>query len=359
MRIGQEGQGFELGIDVEVLVVGAGPAGCAAAREAAVRGVRVLLVEAKPRVGFPVRCAEYVGPMVGSVFVPSAGMIAAEVREMTMHFPSGCRESFPAAGWMVRRDDFDAGLATRAVGEGAELWTGSRALGLDGSTVRVARGGETIEVRAEVVIGADGPRSPMALWMGNPEQPKAVGVQQTVRNYGGSEALEFHFSPLFPGGYGWVFPKGEEINIGVVVTPSLGTRPTDALVSFLDHLQALGRRFRGPVLRRTGGFIPIGGFRPRLRAGRFLLTGDAAGHTDPLTGGGIHQAVILGSAAGRIAAEAVVRGEEGHLASYETFCDKAFGGATARAVEKRRLLEEAWRAGRMEDEMIRSAWFDG
>lgn len=344
------------GIDVEVLVVGAGPAGCAAAREAALRGVRVLLVEAKPRVGFPVRCAEYVGPMVGSVFVPSAEMIAAEVREMTMHFPSGCRESLPAAGWMVRRDDFDAGLAARAVGEGAELWTGSRALGLDGNTVRVVRGGERLDIRAKVVIGADGPRSLVASWMGNPEQPTAVGVQQTVRNDGVGEALEFHFSPLFPGGYGWIFPKGGEVNIGVVVNPSLGTRPTDALISFLDHLSAMGRSFRGTVLRRTGGFIPIGGFRPRLREGRFLLAGDAAGHTDPLTGGGIHQAVILGSAAGRIAAEAVVRGEERMLASYETLCRDFFGGATARAVENRRLLEEAWRTGRMEDEMIRSAW---
>jgi flavin-dependent dehydrogenase len=110
--------------------------------------------------------------------------------------------------------------------------------------------------------------------------------------------LVFDFAPL-PGGYGWLFPKGDHINIGVgAFAPSSTTTPGNLKAVtrqlLLDYAQhKLGTRNLPHI---TGQALGMGG-HAYVPQGRVLLTGDAAGLVDPLTGEGIHSAIVSGQAA--------------------------------------------------------------
>jgi flavin-dependent dehydrogenase len=110
--------------------------------------------------------------------------------------------------------------------------------------------------------------------------------------------LVFDFAPL-PGGYGWLFPKGDHINIGVgAFAPADGTPATDLkqVTRKLLNDYALHKLGVSTLAHITGQHLGMGGhtYTPR---GRVLLVGDAAGLVDPLTGEGIHSAIVSGQAA--------------------------------------------------------------
>ena len=348
--------GFDPIRETDVLVIGAGPAGCMAAREAARKGAQVLLVERKKKVGTPVRCGEYVPRGVSEFVDVPAPVIAQRVPTLATVLPSGRETEILSPGYIIHRDRFDQHLAADAVRAGAELWCNTRAVGRRYCEVHAECGGQRVQIRAKVVLGADGPRSLVSRWLGNPVQPTAVGIQHTVEYARPLERAEVHFRPAFPGGYGWVFPKGPLANVGVAVDPVLGGCPHVALKHFLDDLRARGRIGKGLPLRRTGGLVPVSGLQPVTRKGCWLLVGDAAGHTHPITGAGVHHALVCGWIAGGLAGEAVLRGDTSLLDEYETRCREWIGAAVKRALSRREHLTSVWQTEGISDPLVRETW---
>ncbi len=152
----------------DVLVIGAGPAGSTAARFAARKGVKVILLERREFVGRPVRCAEYVPlPISRYVDLKSSGILVQPVRSMQTYINGELVGEMTAPGVMIRRDKLDQKLADLAVEAGAELRTGFQAWGLTDGKV-IARGIDgPITISCQVIIGADGPASQVGRWMGN------------------------------------------------------------------------------------------------------------------------------------------------------------------------------------------------
>ncbi|MCX7855196.1 MAG: NAD(P)/FAD-dependent oxidoreductase, partial [Anaerolineae bacterium] len=151
---------------VDLLVVGAGPAGCTAARVAAEGGLRVLVVERRPTVGLPVQCAEYVpAQIVAHVPVPE-GCIARRIRALRTYLPTGEVVETPAPGYVLHRALFDKALAVAACRAGAEIWTSARAVERTPRGVLVRREGRVEEIVPRVLIGADGPLSTVGRWIG-------------------------------------------------------------------------------------------------------------------------------------------------------------------------------------------------
>ena len=152
----------------DVLVIGAGPAGSAAARFAARKGVSVILLERREKVGLPVRCAEYVPlPISQYVELNRPGILVQAVRAMQTFIPGDSVKETAVPGAMINRDRLDQELADLAVKAGALLKTGTQAWTRQGDQV-VARGKEgLIKISSRVIIGADGPSSQVVRWMGN------------------------------------------------------------------------------------------------------------------------------------------------------------------------------------------------
>jgi len=314
---------MKLQAEYDAIVVGGGPGGAAAALTAARRGLSVLLIEKRQEIGTPVRCAEAIGRDQVTPFIPlDPAWIAAEIDAFRIFGPSGRSVRVPPTSptLVVERKIFDRELVNAAVRAGATTRAMTRATGLiieDGFVrgVKMISLGRETEVRARVVIGADGPESQVGLWAGLSTMPRMADY------YTGFEYLlagvplddprecQYHIgTELAPGGYGWVFPKGpDKANVGLVIT---ATQVKDSR-SAQDYLDAfVERRFPGAsILAVMLGGIPVGGTVKDLVGDGVMLVGDAAHQAEPITGGGINLAMFAGEIAASVAAEAIAAGD--------------------------------------------------
>ncbi len=335
----------------DVLVVGAGPAGACAARAAAVAGASVLMIERRSRIGEPVQCAEYIPRLLSAHVKIPDGAVVQEVTSLVTFLPDGEVVRKSAPGFMLDRARFDQGLTEAAVGAGAQVWPETQALSRRRDGVVLRRRGQSLRVQADVIVGADGPRSTVGAWIGRCNQRFVVGLQQTVMLREPLQETEVYLGRRFPGGYAWLFPKGDRAHVGVGIQPALDGALKPALAHFQE---CLGERI-GPVLARTGGLIPVGGpLKAFDAAARVLLVGDAAGQTHAITGGGIPQAVICGALAGRAAADAA-GGDAGAFRRYEREWRSAFGAPLERAAAKREEMESQWHEGDL-SRLLRRCW---
>lgn len=326
---------------VDLLIIGAGPAGGAAAIAAAQRGLSVLLVERKKEIGVPVQCAEFIPLPLGNR-ARADGVLLQRISGMKSILPSGAVEETDFPGLMIDRARFDQALAASAADAGAEVWTHSRLMRLDNGIAQILRAGRsTSSVAYKVLIGADGPHSSVAELLGLPALETVNTRQYTVELKRAYTDTDIWLSADYPGGYAWLFPKDREANLGLGADKRFLTdlkQPLDAL-----HRQLVETGLVGSAIRaRTGGAIPVGGMRDRLVVGNAIFAGDAAGLTHPITGGGIAAAVASGEMAGQAAAEFILANDADALSEYEDDIRDQFEVTLQRAVARRSWLNERW-----------------
>jgi digeranylgeranylglycerophospholipid reductase len=328
----------------DILVVGAGPAGSAAALTAAKLGARVVVAERRHAVGVPVRCAEYIPrALLGELPFRDRGFVVQSVRGMRTRLPDGGVKETRSPGLIIQRDRFDQRLAECAEAAGAEIRTGSRVVAHHEGTVVLKEGsGETVQIASGVIIGADGPHSTVGKWMGLRARRLIPGIQVRVPLAGPMEHTEVYFRPDIFGAYGWVFPRGKEANVGLALAGgdfSHG-RLRAALDGFVDRLVCDGTVRTRPQ-RPMFGWIPAAPLGCVVQ-GNMILAGDAAGHAHPITGAGIANAVLAGRLAGKWAAAAAGKGDLSVLAEYDKEMDDDLGETLRRGDLRRQVLERHW-----------------
>ena len=319
--------------DVDVLVVGAGPAGAVAAWQAKLAGpeLDVVLLERDPAVGSPVRCAEGVGDAGLREFVnpDGADWVSRRITDVIFEAPDDTQVllSNSGIGWILDRTRFDAHLAAQAAGEGAAVLVGAEATGMsrnghDRWHVRVTQNGTEDVYRARIVIGADGVETMVGRWAGLdtrvPSRDMESCAQYVLEDIDfNPNAIYLQFSEaIAPGGYAWIFPKGERVanvGLGMVALKSDGRNARQ----YLDAWVA--RRF--PNGARTGytvGGVIVHTTIKKTYADGVLIAGDAAHMINPLSGGGINNAMKAGRLAGCTAAAAIREGDtsERRLSKY-------------------------------------------
>lgn len=342
---------------VQVLVVGIGPGGASAARVAAEAGLNVLAVDRNRQIGEPVQCAEFI-PMPMGAYTKADGVLFQRIEGMKSFLPSGATHASEFPGYMIDRARFDQAIARQAEQAGAELWTHTRLISLDtkAQVATVRREGRDTEIAYDVLIAADGPHSPVAAQMQLPPLKVVQTRQYTVPLLKPYADTDIWLSDDFPGGYAWLFPKGELANLGLGADKRFEDNLKEPLEAL--HRQLVSEGLVGEnILYRTGGAIPVGGLREFLVIGRCMFVGDAAGLTHPITGGGISAAVVSGERAGQAAAEYLQGGDADAFAEYEEDVRDQFEATIERAVERRLYLEQHWRTlAANEDSTMRRGW---
>lgn len=333
----------------DVLIVGAGPAGSSAARAAAEAGGNVLMIEKRRRIGEPVQCAEYIPRLLTQTVKVPPEAIAQEIEGLITFMPDGEVLRRRAPGLILNRAKFDQALAIEASRAGAKILTRTRAISKEGDGVKIVGPSGEDEIRASVIIGADGPDSVVGSWIGQKNKRIMWAMQHTVMLKQPTHDTEVYFGKEYPGGYAWLFPKGEWANVGVGVQRELGGVPKQALAAFKERI----RDRIGEVVGVTAGRIPVGGpLRSIDEGARIMLVGDAAGHTHAITGGGIPQAVICGAMAGRAAAASGYnQAFQGYLNQWRS----AFGSMLDKAAIKREQMEARWNGGDLV-ELFQRCW---
>jgi geranylgeranyl reductase family protein len=345
-------------MNYDILIAGAGPAGCAAAYDLAHAGKRVLLLDKRtfPR---PKACAcgltrktltalRYsVDPIVERV---CHEIVLQQTSEDPKHREVRVRTRNPICAMAVRErfDDFclHQTLASGRNGGSVELHKIDSILALRELPTRIelditfTESGEqhTETLTTPILIGADGSngqtrrlttalKDEASTPEGKPSEPpwytRGFALEATIPYATLPSTLPagdtptdlvFDFAPL-PGGYGWLFPKGDHINIGVgafapqsnpTTTPGAPGSNFGPRVSTEANLKSVTRQLLaaytlaklGVALPKevTGQYLGMGG-HAYIPQSRVLLTGDAAGLVDPLTGEGIHSAIVSGQAA--------------------------------------------------------------
>lgn len=342
---------------IDVLVVGLGPGGGSAAKLARLGGASVLALERGRVIGEPVQCAEFI-PLPMGAYARAEGVLVQRISGMKSMLPSGAVHQSEFPGLMIDRAEFDRAIAYDAAEAGAELWTHAALVGLDPNerVALVRKDGVKRRVRYRVLIAADGPHSAVARYMGLATLESVNTRQYTVPLLRGYSDTDVWLSDEYPGGYAWLFPKGELANIGLGADRRFEDnlkRPLDGLHAHLVRSGLVGEEIRF----RTGGAIPVGGLRRQLVEGPALFVGDAAGLTHPITGAGIAAAVVSGERAGRAAAEFLANADPEVLSEFEQDIRDQFAHAIERAVARRRELSSVWHTpAAQEDRQMRRGW---
>jgi len=320
----------------DVIVVGAGPAGSMTAKTAANAGLDVLLIEKRQQIGDPVRCAEGVNKKYLKEYIqPDPAWISAEVKGSKIYAPDGAMvemsEEISGAevGYVLERKVFDRALARDAALAGAEVMVKTRATGLlmeDGFVkgIKAEHMDEKYNIRADIVVGADGVESKVGRWAGIDTTLKPKDICTCAQYLMTDIEIDTDFCEFYVGhkiaplGYVWVFPKGNKMaNVGIGITGHMSgeVRAKELIDDFVQK-----RYPGGKVIEFIVGGVPICGTIERTVANGLMLVGDAARQSDPVTGGGIFNSIWAGDIAGKVAVNAIKHSDVSaeFLQEYET-----------------------------------------
>lgn len=302
----------------DVAVIGAGPAGATAARVAAAAGRSVIVLErcALPRYktcggGLIDRSVRAVPP---DVRLP----VRASAAALTFSLHGRLERTRKARGpviSLVWRDEFDAALVAAAVAAGAVVCDRAVVTGLaeEGAAVRITTR-EHGDIRARAVVGADGSAGRCAGYVGVRYDQVDLGLEMEIPipadqrgAWAGRVLIDWGRSP---GSYGWVFPKGDQLSVGVIADRGQGARAREYLDDFLSRL---GLSDLPPAVS-SGHLTRCRAADAPLYRGRVLVAGDAAGLLDPWSREGISFALRSGAAAGHAAAHASLAASRAEVA---------------------------------------------
>ncbi|MHA1977545.1 MAG: geranylgeranyl reductase family protein [Candidatus Hodarchaeales archaeon] len=356
-------------MNVDVLVVGLGPAGASVLdnlTKIASKNLSILGIDKRDRPGFPVQCGEFMpSPEEMAILTPNvtdahsfykfdSKYISSRTNRISFHSPEGKIIQTPFEGYTLHRGDWNEDLLNSAEQAGAQIWRSSRAVNKVKDSVWISRKGSSPEpIKARIIVGADGARSRIARWSGLSEKRNTehfVYVKQHVMTkidspkYDPSDIQMFFGKNYAPGAYAWVIPKNENTaNVGVGLrTPMSKGRITvsKSLENFTTNHPYVSELLKSATIKSTiGGLVPVGLPLKKTVDERSstILVGDSACQVVSSVGGGIPTSMVAGS----IAAETIHKylSGNGSLTDYQTKWRKDLMTMFERAYKLRRLFD--------------------
>jgi len=307
--------------NVDVLVVGGGPAGLYAAERLARRGVATLLCEEHTLVGDPVHCTGVLATESFDVLGLPREATLNELTTARFISPSGIGVSYsttPPLAVVIDRGAFDRALANRARAAGAEIRVGTRASVLETgpAAVRAQVGDEWVSARLLMLACGANYAFQRRVGLGLPRDYLHTAQREVPARTPGD--VELHFGrDVAPDGFAWAVPvsraSGTFARVGVMTS-------RDPMGSYSRMLARIAERWGMDDVQQPPRqkILPLGAI-DRTYADRTLVIGDAAGLVKPTTGGGIHYSIWSAALGADVAIDALAadRLDAEALAAYE------------------------------------------
>jgi digeranylgeranylglycerophospholipid reductase len=297
------------------------------------------MIDRRKEIGYPVQCGELL-PRVAEMysifpraenleelFTVPGSYIRGASEKINICSPRRRVYSCDFESYTLDRRAYDKYLVTLAEEAGARLELGTSLLSISDGVAKTSLG----DIRAKVIVGADGPNSRTARQAGlkNPRRSYPAVTCQASGDFD-PEVMMF-FGSIAPGGYAWIIPKEQGANAGIGFNPDkLEERPREVFDRFIRTLSC-------DYSDVTMGFVPLSGPVPSTVSRNVLLVGDAAGHTMATNGGGIPTAMIAGRIAGNVI-KAYLAGDC-ELAEYERRWRSVMNKPLQRAVRIKRMAD--------------------
>ena len=292
---------------------------------------QVVVLDRRKTVGVPVQCGEGISrnALETNEIKLDESWIRQRIKGARIFVPNGKHVLITGEGYAIDRAAFDQSIAKLAKEAGAEIRLETAVSGMekreDEQGIYYVIRTEKEDIKARYVIGADGPHSIVAQWAGIPFKVENVlGYQYKFpSDYVGSalsydfqgknrldgDWLDFHYANRWPNGYIWVFPRGEQYNIGICGPGKLKEQ--------LDQYCKEMGLDPSKKIETNAGQIPRGTIIPQFVKDNVLIIGDAAGLTNPLTKGGIHASLFSGRQAGLAITEAIAKNDPSCIEKYQ------------------------------------------
>ena len=320
----------------DVIVIGAGPAGAMAAAQAARNGVPTLLIEKRQEIGSPVRCAEGVGKegLLKTGISIDRRWIANESRGARIIAPDTTTVELSSehagneVGYVLERKMFDRHLVYEAARAGSDLMVKSSVIDVlrKGNRINgvvVSSMGKRIEIEGRVLIACDGAESQIARFAGINTKLKLKDMESCIQYLMVNVDYDPDFTRFYvgscysPGGYVWIFPKGDGVaNVGIGVLGSKIGKKKGYAKELLDSFISRQEKLKNArIVEYVAGTVPAAMPLEKTWTDGLLIAGDAARFTDPITGGGIINAMMSGKMAGEVSSQNVKAGMK--LSEYE------------------------------------------
>ena len=303
----------------DVLVVGAGPAGCSAARVAAEAGAQTIFIDKKKEIGVPVQCAE----AVGEYLIPYLPYNIPEEQliwkiDGMLFWAEGItieRSGGIWSGYAINREKFDARLAANAAKSGAQLQLETELIDLEFGeryhvTKAIVKTDEVVrEIKPKVVIAADGVHSKVLnkLDFTNLEDKCVEVLSFELNNVDlyNPTYEQLYLGDFAPGAYGYIFPLSKSrANVGVGSLFRIG-KLEDCYEEFLEVPMVKKQLKNGKEVMEKSGWAPIQYLTDKWNYGNILVVGDAANQNFKPFVEGVLPGIICGNIAGQTASDFV------------------------------------------------------
>jgi geranylgeranyl reductase family protein len=323
----------------DVIVVGGGPSGAMAAKTCSENGLKVLLIEKESLPRYKA-CGGAVSKKAIDLISPLDDLEIKYKVFGARVFPPNSTDYIEQKfenllALLTFRDSLDYLLVKRAKKIGVEIRECEKVINVNIDQISVNVETTKSKYSASIIIGADGVNSLVARKTGLRQKwnsNKSGICIETEIELTDSEIEQFidddELVYLYFGdyrGYGWVFPKGNIMSVGVGLWKPLTKKPLDVFNHFIDALSKTTEINLAPLIKKKiAHMIPTGGLNRNTFGNRTILVGDAAGFVDPFLGEGIYYSLASGIIAGNVASESVKcdNYSKKQLTMYEKKCNK-------------------------------------
>jgi len=257
---------------MRVVIVGAGPAGLISALNLIQGGISPVVLEKQSAIR-STACGEACDlQSLSNIPFDSEQYICRKVKGVKLIYPDSTCSYINRSSVILDRTNWLKGMAKEIEARGGQIRLDSEVVAIEEDSIQL-KNGEKIDY--EILIGADGPNSCIARYLGMKHQFVVASQYKLACDTSDMDYLEFYFGRRFSSGYCWIFPKDGVINVGVI-------GDFTRLDAFLRNKGLNSYR----IIKREAGIIPVSGIQ-KLVQYNIALIGDSASMPNPLSGGGL------------------------------------------------------------------------